>query len=146
MVQKNWQPTADLAGPRIDADWVAGLTGASVHDRIEMAKRVMRYDFDRPKRPSLSDRPSADEARKYADLLETYELEKAEHDRAEGERREHNLKVEAAIVEYIKREAGLDSVPEKYRAKVWAKAWDEGHANGHGEVYGCLVSLVDIFS
>ena len=52
-----------------------------------------------------------------------------------------------AIAEaYIKKKSGLDTIPEKYRAKVWAKAWDYGHANGYGEVYHYLTDLIEIFN
>lgn len=59
--------------------------------------------------------------------------------------KKHNSMIESAMGEYVKREGGLDQVPEQYRAKVWAKSYEDGHSGGWSEVYCQLQGLVEIF-
>lgn len=130
---------------KIDADWVASLPGNSVTARLEEARKHLRqYDF-KPKRPLLSREPGSDEARKYADLMDQWERDLEAWNKAVESLKKHNSMIESAMGEYVKREGGLDQVPEQYRAKVWAKSYEDGHSGGWSEVYCQLQGLVEIF-
>ena len=51
-----------------------------------------------------------------------------------------------AIEDFIKEEAGLNTIPEQYRSKVYSHAYDAGRSDGFDEVYQKLIDLVDIFN
>ena len=89
---------------------------------------------------------SSKEVREYADLLEKWEIEKEAWDLRKKECQKIFNDIDFVIESFIKEEAGLDSVPEQYRDKVWSKAWEMGHSDGYYSVYQKLESLVDIFS
>lgn len=97
----------------------------------------------KPKLPTIKSTPA--EHRQYADDLEKYEnlmvTFRKEKDKYQSKVNELNGELE----KFIKEMAGLNSIPEQYRSKVWSLAWEKGHANGYTEVYHELLDLVEIF-
>lgn len=99
----------------------------------------------KPTKPVLMAGANSEDIRKHADAFEVYEKEFAEFEEKRINYYDHRGEIENQIKELIKDRAGLDSIPEQYRAKVWAKAWEDGHSSGFHDVYLELCDLVDIF-
>lgn len=104
----------------------------------------------RPKRLVKPAKPkgfpkTAAEARVFADALEAYELAMRQYQDHADECGKVTCEIETAITSFIKREAGLDTIPGQYQDKVWQRAWRDGHSAGYYEVYLHLCELVDIF-
>lgn len=122
-------------------EWVAGLGAypGDVHNCIKEAEKARIELSTMPTKPTSKFDNDPAKIRQYADEIEKWN----------GDTRKmevgYNEKIDAAIVGFIQDEAGLNSVPEQYRLKVFGYAWDKGHAYGYYEVYNKLVSLIDIF-
>ena len=119
----------------------------SVNDAVEYVRTLYPKYPETPVKPRLltikstpaEHRKYADELEKFNELMVTFRQEKDEYHKKVNE-------INAELEKYIKEMAGMNSVPEKYHAKLWSKAWEDGHANGYTEVYNELCELVDIFS
>lgn len=102
-----------------------------------------------PKRPTqprmMTATPTATEAENYVLLLNRYENDKVEYDKELKAYRLEREEVYEQLATFIKGQAGLNTIPEQYREKVWNRAYAEGHSDGYYEVYLKLESLVDIF-
>ena len=100
---------------------------------------------EKPKKPVLLTGATSDDVRKYADAFDEFQVKFAEFEAKRVEYYQRKSEVEASVVEFIKDEAGFNSIPEQYRAKIWTLAWSEGHSAGYHEVYDWLCRLVEIF-
>jgi len=100
---------------------------------------------EKPEKPVLDRNHNAEQAKVYAMLMLSYENAFAEFEKARMEHLNHKGKIEHEIREMIRKESGLDDIPEQYRWKVWELAWKEGHSAGYYEVYHWLCKLVEIF-
>lgn len=117
----------------------------SVIDTIEWAKKQYGDSPRLPTKPVLLVKHTSEDVGKYQKDLHEYEKAYDNH-KIEKERFYTNKsKIEDAIVEFIKQEAGLDTIPEQYRDKVYTKAYEDGHSSGYYEVYLKLDSLIEIF-
>ncbi len=105
-----------------------------------------RYEMpQRPIMPFLNRKHTADEAKEHAKSMELYEILMDDYLSMIKERRDHNAALDAVIEMYIKDQSGLNSIPEQYRSKVYAKAESDGHSYGYYEVYNKLIDLVYLF-
>ena len=122
--------------------------GSNVYEATEYAKSLHPEYPSKPVKPIIRNpkSPSPTDHRDYAVALEKYEQEMAEWKIKRDEFNNFSSKINSELVEYIKEVAGLNTIPEKYRDKVWNKAYEDGHANGYTEVYNQLIDLVDIFN
>ena len=118
-----------------------------VYETIQAAqKELMVPRIQSPKRPQIKGdlrmierlRQLSNETEIWASEMQTYESEMATI-------RLHNMKVDALILAFIKKESGLNDIPEQYQNKVFSKAWSDGHSSGYYEVYQQLCELVEIF-
>lgn len=99
----------------------------------------------KPARPTLMTGANSQTIRRYADAYENYEKQIAEFEIAKIAWNKQKAEIEDRIIELIKDKSGLNSIPDQYRYKVWAKAWEDGHSSGFYEVYLELCDLVEIF-
>jgi hypothetical protein len=122
------------------------LQNVGTYDMIKSLEKL-RVHVSRPSRPDSGciKIKTAQEHREYADKLEQYEKEMEEYKVQDNMCKIHNLKVDTLILDFIKNEAGLNSIPEQYRNKVFSKAWSDGHSDGYYEVFMQLSELINIF-
>ena len=122
--------------------------GNSVYEATEYAKSLYPEYPVKPVKPTIRNpkSPSPVDHRDYATVLEKYEQEMAEWKIKRDEYQSYSNKINSELIEYIKEVAGLNTIPEKFREKVWKKAYEDGHACGYTEVYNHLLDLVDIFN
>jgi len=113
---------------------------------IEWAKSQYGEYPSRPSKPYLKHGHSSIEAKQYVIDLEDWEKTKADYDKNMIAYKGNQNAITEVIVEYIKDMAGLNTIPEQYRDKVYRQAWEDGHSSGYYEVYLKLDSLVEIFS
>lgn len=97
-----------------------------------------------PAKPSLQSKHSAAEAKEYVVKLEEYETAMKVFKAEERRYNEQRNDINELLKEYIKKQANLESVPEKYREKVWNKAYNDG--DGWQDKFYGLRDLVDIFN
>jgi hypothetical protein len=116
------------------------------YEVIEYARTFKPSTHERPHKPILANKATSDDVFIYGNLLKGYEdqMEKYKADKAVYDQANHDI--ESVIEEYVKSEAGLDDVPEQYRAKVYSYAYQEGHSSGWSGIYNHLIELVDIFN
>lgn len=105
----------------------------------------INYPEPAPKKPLLHPKHTAADAKDYSVSLEKWEAEKEQYDAEVKKCREHASKINALIIEYVKNRAGLHTIPEKYREKVWNYAYNKGHGSGMHEVFIELEELLSIF-
>jgi len=117
-----------------------------VYKAIEWAQKQYGEYPKAPKRPVLQSKHTSEEAKNYVVLLEQYEKDDTEYKTQKDLWTTNKRKVNDVIEQFIKNQAGLDTVPEQYREKISAKAYADGHSNGYYEVFQHLCSLVDIFN
>lgn len=94
----------------------------------------------------LGRKPSAKEAREYADKVEVYDKMVELLKELQSEKREFESRITATQIEWVKSHTGFhNSVPTKFQDKIWNLAWDYGHSHGMGEVAIHLERFIDIF-
>ena len=122
--------------------------GSNVYEATEYAKSLHPEYPAKPVKPIIHNlkSPSSVDYRDYAVVFEKYEKEMVEWKIKRDEYQNFSSKINSELVEYIKEVAGLNTIPEKFRDKVWNKAYEDGHAYGYTEVYYKLLDLVDIFN
>lgn len=118
----------------------------NISEAIKYAQEQYGEYPSKPSKPNLKHGHSSVEAKQYVSDLEAWEKGMVEYNKQKSEYQERSSLVNEVIEDFIKDEAGLDTVPETSRGKVWSKAWSDGHSNGYSEVYGVLCSLVDLFN
>lgn len=118
---------------------------SSVEHAISWARKQYGDSPKLPTKPVLKNNHTSEDVGEYQKNLQLYE--KAYDDyKIEKERFYTNRsKIDAVIVEFIKEESGLNSIPEQYREKIYSKAYEDGHSDGYYEVYLKLNSLIEIF-
>ena len=90
---------------------------------------------NKPAKPRLSANPTADEARRYADELEAYEIKLAKYrDRYEDYTRSLN----GRLFELKTRLRDHYAITDDQMHLLWGRAWEDGHAEG-------LPLVADIF-
>jgi len=99
----------------------------------------------RTSKPTLNSKHSSTEVQEYSVKLREYEALKRKQDEIDKLEKSIGKKINAAEEDWVKSYCGLDSIPEKYQAKVWGLAWSRGHGCGMNEVKCELESLVEIF-
>lgn len=129
----------------------------SVHQVIE---RIRKLEAERREKavmpekvalPSKTDfigkslKPSSESLKAYAEAMEKYENYEVAKEEARKIQSEEAINVYEIIVEFIKEKSGLNTIPEKYREKVYRFAYENGHSSGYTEVYYYLQELVEIF-
>lgn len=117
----------------------------SVLKAIEETERRTPVFPEGPQRPRLAQKHTSNEALEYSHALSVYENEFEAYKRLEKDHLEIVAEIYEGLEIYIKDQAGLNTIPEQYREKVWSRAWQEGHSGGRYEVYLNLVELVNIF-
>lgn len=118
----------------------------SVLNTIEYAlSKMSKMPVNSP-HPMISRHADSDEVFEYANELKLWEQKNEKYHKEKKIWKEQCRLQYEAIESFIKYEAGLDSVPEQYRDKLYSKAWSDGHSDGYFEVYMKLCDLVDIFN
>ena len=107
-------------------------------------KLAERKYAEKPIKPRMTG-STAEDARKYALDLEEYEFQMDTYRELRAEYAAHNFAIEQEVESRIKEDSGLNSIPERYRDKVWGYAWQEGHSGGYNDVSNILCELVEIF-
>ena len=115
----------------------------NMYRQIQYLLSKIRSLPSEPIRPTLLTGANSDDIRRYADRFEIYEKEMAEFEAKKIELNKEEAEIYREIKALITRKSGLDSIPERYRTKVWNLAWNEGRS--YYEVYQWLCKLVDIF-
>ena len=119
----------------------------SLSEVIEIALTKVPEYPKQPKQPRLfNSTPTETEAENYVLLLKRHDASKIIF---EEELKAYRLVKEyiyEEIATFIKEHAGLNTIPEQYREKVWNRAYADGHSSGYYEVYLKLDSLLDIFN
>lgn len=114
-----------------------------VYKAIELVQNqdIVFYP-DKPSKPFLKNNHSSYDVLTYAKELELYEkanevykINKQKYDEIKG-------KIENHLIERMKDAAGLNTIPEQYRDKVYSYAWSEGHSSGFYEVYLKLNNII----
>ena len=100
---------------------------------------------EKPNKPTLPAKHTAEMARAHAVNIEVFEAEFVEYDKARDTYLLNKGRIEHQVGELISRESGLFNLPEQYRDKIWSIAWKEGRSAGYHEVYQWLCKLVEIF-
>lgn len=136
--------TKELALKKINNKY---STTGSVSSTIEFAnKELMPEWINAPKKPLLSNPHTSEQALAYSSALKQYEEDNEIYKLNQKIRYEQCNIINEALVEFIKQEACLNTVPKEYRDKVYARAYEDGHDSGMYEVYIKLCNLVDIFN
>jgi hypothetical protein len=126
-------------------DEVLIKTGEDTHRGIEYLKSFITSKPKKPITPVLLKEHNKQDVLDYASKLETYEDEMLKWHKEYVNIEENNDFVKSVLVSYIKHQAGLETIPEQYRDKVYNKAYEDGHSDGYYEVYLKICSLIDIF-
>ena len=124
------------------------VDSGSIYNTIKWAfdSKEVQYPIN-PTKPHLSPKHTSEDAKQYAinlDKYETIEYPKFREEKAkyQAERNE----IESVVIEFIKEESGLNTIPEQYRDKIYSKAYKDGHSGGYYEVYNHLLDLIEIFN
>ena len=117
----------------------------NIPNAIDWAQNQFGTYPQRPSKPSLASKHTADDVKIYLAKLSIWEEKMVEHDEQMIVYKNAKGKIIDTIVEFIKDEAGFDFVPDKYKEKVYEYAYSEGHSYGYYEVFLKLNSLVYIF-
>lgn len=118
----------------------------SVLNTIEHAlSKMPKMPVNSP-HPKISRHADSDEVFEYAKELKIWEEKNEKYHKEKKLWKEQCRLQYEAIEKFIKYQAGLDSVPEQYRDKLYSKAWSDGHSDGYSEVFVKLYDLVDIFN
>lgn len=119
----------------------------SVNAAIKFAETYYDDNYlPKPVKPAIPRRAhTSTEAVEYAQKLEVWEKKMEEYYKVRNAAQQVENEVNAVLEQYLKEQAGLNSIPEKSQAKVWQKAWDDSHSSGYYSVYQELVQLVELF-
>jgi len=118
----------------------------NIYEDIKYAQTFFpEYPKKNPKPILISD-PTSAEVKQYAIALEKWEGEEEQYKKDMDSYRKQFQSVETTITDYMKEMSGFNKIPDKSKEKVWSKAWEDGHAHGYYEVYGHLVSLIELFN
>lgn len=117
----------------------------NVYEIIEQLLSLIEEHPEKPVKPKLPTNHKSVDLVVYTKELVTFEREEVLYLEERRKVDEHNSKIEALVCDYIKHDAGLDSVPEASRSKVWYRAYSDGHSDGYHAVYQKLVELVELF-
>ncbi len=129
----------------------------SVHETLNRVRELEREARDKviippyklkPKSEDFykkSNSPTLKEIREYADAVEGYE--KYEKKRKAAMKKQGNVvpRTGDVLEGFIREMSGLNTIPGKYRDKVYRYAWEQGHSSGYSEVFHYLQELVEIF-
>lgn len=121
-------------------------SASTINGAIEFAKEFYLPYPTAPRVPHLSDKRNLLEVQKYAVNLQEYNQLKLEYEKQQELYKSRSNVVNNLIEEYIKEQAGLNSIPEQYRDKVYSKAYSDGHSEGFYSVYSQLCELVELFN
>jgi len=117
----------------------------SVMEAIEWARKQQGEYPKRPFLAPLKKGANSKEALNYANALAVHEKEMKQCEIAYKEHSKTASAIDGVIVDFIKDAAGLNTIPEQYRDKVYSRAYEDGHSYGFYEVYLKLNSLLEIF-
>ena len=80
--------------------------------------------------------------------MEGYETLIESWKKIETENKKYNQEIDDMIMDYIKKESGLNdlNVSDKVKTNIISKAWCDGHSSGYVEVYYHLVELVEMLT
>jgi hypothetical protein len=118
----------------------------SLSDMIEIIRNSNNVNLpEYPHKPHLDSKHSSYDVLKYAEDLKQYEIDIKKYNAEHIKYRNENYRLNNLIKELVCIEASLDTVPEKYREKVYSYAYEHSHSTGYYEVYLTLCNLVDIF-
>ena len=119
----------------------------NVNTAIEHAKcQYGAYPTENLRKPILPVKHNSEViAKYYAEYMEYEEALKKANNKQKAYRYKVN-EINEVIIDFIKEESGLNTIPQQYRDKVYNKAYENGHGMGFYEIYLELCSLVDIFS
>ncbi len=97
----------------------------------------------KPFNPSVKNRPTAAEARAYADAKEKYDsVDKPAYEAEIAAYRADEARLLQKFWDDAAKELGYTNNPK--RAKLEQKAWETGHSSGLSEVYIYLSDLVEL--
>ena len=116
-----------------------------VNAAIDWARKQYGEFPQRPSKPFLSRDHNSEDAFVHAKALGIWEDDMKIYDAHKKEYQSNVNKINTVVEEFIKAEANLEDVPEKYRQKVYALASEKGHSYGYYSIYQELLNLVDIF-
>lgn len=112
----------------------------------------MDYDFDyfsgadlcypsKPKKPTLGANPHPDDARKYADAMEAYDVKMAEH---KLRYEEYTRNINGRFFELKTRLRDDYDITEAQMHLLWGKAYEDGHSEGLHRVVAIFDELYDL--
>lgn len=117
----------------------------SVHKAYEYF-RTLQKSYKHITRPiSPNSNASSSVYLDYANKLIEYEKQKEINDKEIKEIRLYNDNLDSIFEEYIKDMAGLNTIPEQYKSKVYSLAYSNGHSGGYVKIYNELLNLIEIF-
>lgn len=118
---------------------------SSVEHAISWAKKQYGDSPKLPTKPVLLGKHTSEDVGEYQKNLQLYEKAYDDYKIEKEIFHKNRSKIDAVIVEFIKEESGLNTIPEVYRDNVYSKAYEDGHSCGYYEVYLKLNSLLEIF-
>ena len=117
----------------------------TVFDAIEWAKKQYGDSPKPPTKPILKFNHTSIDVGVYQKNIEHYEKAFDDYKIEKEKYYKNRSKIEDVIVEFIKEETGLNTIPKQYRDKVYSKAYEDVHSRGYYGLYLKLNSLLEIF-
>ncbi len=117
----------------------------SVDDTIKLADKYRLPYPTAPKKPILKHDHTSEEARNYADSLDSYDIFKKDYDDFMNQYRLRDGEVNDIIKCFLWEITGLNQLQNVNKDKVWHKAYEDGHSSGWYEIWLQLIDLMEIF-
>lgn len=100
---------------------------------------------NKPSKPFLPQKHNSTDLLIYYDKLKAYEIQLEQYQILKENYNNDVNYLNGELEKFIKDQAGLNTIPDKYQANVYNKAYQMGHSCGYSEVYHYLCSLIEIF-
>lgn len=127
---------------------IKNLDGLTIYEAEKQIREYLRELYvNKPREPLLiNNKPTKKDIDNYSKEVEQYTLDLAEYKTKKELYTTESNRLWNLLEDKIKEDSGLNEIPEQYRVKVYSYAYQQGHSSGYGEVYGCLIELVEIFN
>lgn len=119
------------------------FTHYTAYEAIKHAEAAKLNQYkDQPKKPRLPVNHTHADILKYADDTAEYDRLYAEYKERSELTKQHNVAIEQAIIDNIKRVSGFSNLPEEVQPDLWQ--WIDDMSSTHYETYEKANTLADI--
>lgn len=124
------------------------LNGYSVFESEKFINDYLSELWEKePSKPKLlNTSPNKEELEKYNILVVNYERDIKSYKENKIFKDSESLRLYKLLINLVKHDSDLESVPEQYRDKLYNYSYNQGHSSGYSKVYNILCELVDIFN